>query len=146
MIERVKLIAERKKVFIEVHAVLRIKNIGPNGFQVHGVEDEAAEEAVFGIGNEIKHLLRSSGKHSRQTWKFDIDVLAIGAPVLASGFVMERFTETVAVIAIITFEGSGNRIAFGLEDQSFAIVIVHFEKSRSNYYLLGTVSFHYIYP
>lgn len=56
LIEREEAMAKMLEVFVEGFGIFG-KDIVPFDAKIHIVEDEAAEEAVFGVGNECQDLL-----------------------------------------------------------------------------------------
>ena len=88
------------------------------------VEDEAAEEAVFGIGDERENLTWSAGEQSREARTGKLDKLTVFAAGIRYHFVMESLAEAIGEVAIVGLEGVGEGVALGFEDDADALVVV----------------------
>ena len=77
------------------------EDVAPLETDGHVVEDETAEEAVFGIGDERENLARSAGKQSREARLVELNKFTIFTSGVRNHFMMESFAKSVRKISII---------------------------------------------
>ena len=78
-----------------------VEYVEPYGAGGEAVEDEAAEESVFGVGDEAVDLSRGAGEQGGEARGADVDVLAVFAADVGYGLVVECFAESVGVVAVV---------------------------------------------
>ena len=100
------------------------EDVVPDCRNVQAVECEAAEEAVFRVGDEVENLARSAGEDGGEAGLADVDIFAVLAADVGDGLVVEGLAEAVGVVAVVGAEGVGEGVALGLEHQSAASVVV----------------------
>ena len=100
------------------------KNIAPRENEVHFVEYETAEQTVFSVVYQRCDLAWSAGENGRQARTFKLDKLAIFAASVGDKLVMECLAETIGEIAVVGLKGVGKGVALGLENETYAVVVV----------------------
>lgn len=111
------------KKLISRRAVGLVEHIMPNDFGGHDIEDETAEEAIFGRGNEVEDLLGRAGEDGTELGLDDFDILTILLTEVRNGFVMEGFAEAVGIVAKVGIKSVGLCVALRLEEQPYPIVL-----------------------
>ncbi len=107
--------------------VLRVgEDVVPDEPGVEAVKDEAAEEAVLRVGDEVENLAWGAGEDCGEAWGFDADIFAVFAADVGDVFVVECFAEAVGVVAVVGAECVGECVAFGLEHKSCAVVVAEY--------------------
>ncbi len=99
------------------------EHIVPDEAEVEEVEDEAAEETVLGIGDEVDNLPGCSCQERGEARILDIHVFTVLAPDVGDGLVVEGLAEAVGVVAVVGAEGVGEGVALGLEHKSGSAVV-----------------------
>lgn len=117
-------VAQTGKNLVERFALAVDEYVFPDGFYVHLIEHEAAEQSVFGILYQRMYLAWSAAQRYGHTGLKEFHKLTVGTATVADGFVMEAFAQTVVIVAIIAAESVGKRIAFGLEHEALTAVVV----------------------
>jgi hypothetical protein len=78
----VELRANAAKTGIERIDTIVGKYVVPNQTDIHEIENEATEKAVFGIGNEREDLSRRTGEDGRKSGRLEFDKFAVLASVV----------------------------------------------------------------
>ena len=100
------------------------KDIIPDKFGVEVVEEEAAEEAVFRIGDEVQNLPRCAGEDCRKSRVLDVYIFTVFATDIGDSLVVEGLAETVGVVAVVGAECVCEGVAFCLEHKSLAAIVI----------------------
>lgn len=100
------------------------EDIIPDKFGVEVVEEEAAEEAVFRIGDEVQNLPRCAGEDCGQSRVLDVYIFTVFATDIGDSLVVEGLAETVGVVAVVGAEGVCEGVAFCLEHKSLAAIVI----------------------
>ena len=117
-----KLLPELIEILVE--RLFFLKDIAPRENEVHLVEHETAEQTVFGVVYQRCDLARSARENGRQARAFKLDKLTVFAASVGDKLVMECLAETIGEIAIVGLKGVGKGVAFGLENETYAVVVV----------------------
>lgn len=120
----VELPAECLKMFVKGGVGVGAEHIVPDEAEIQKVEDEAAEEAVLGVGDEVKDLSRCAGEECRESRALDIHIFAVLAADVGDGLVVEGLSEAVGVVAVVGAECVGECVALCLEHQAYAAVVI----------------------
>ena len=99
------------------------KDVDPDGLEVQVVENEAGEEAVFGVGDEGGDLPGRSGKDGGEARPQELDEFPVLAAGVGYGLVVEGLAKAVGVVAEVGLEGDGKGVALGLEEEAAAVVV-----------------------
>ncbi len=78
----VELLANAAKSGVERIGTVIGKNVVSNQTDIHEIEHEATEKAVFGIGNEREDLSRCTGEDGRKAGRSEFDKFAVFASVV----------------------------------------------------------------
>lgn len=100
------------------------KDIVPDELCVEVVEKKAAEQAVFGISDEVQDLTRRAGENCRESGILDVHVFAILAADVGDGLVVKGLSEAVGVVAVVGAECVGEGVSFRLEHKACAAVVI----------------------
>lgn len=123
LVELEKLLTKIDKIIVEGNGGFG-KDIAPLELEIHIVENEAREKAVFGIGDECKNLMRRARKKCREARLGKLNELTVFSPGVGNHFVVKGFAEAIGEVAVIGLEGVGKGVAFSFEDETNATVIV----------------------
>ena len=121
--EVVELLSESLEMFVKSGVGVGAEHVVPYEAKVEEVEDEAAEQAVLGVGDEIQNLLGRSGEERGKARVLDVHIFTVLAADVGDGLVMESLAESVGVVAVVGAECVGKGVALGLEHQSCASVV-----------------------
>ena len=110
-------------MFVKGGVGVGAEHIVPDKAKVKEVEDEAAEQAVLGVGDEIQDLPGCSGEERGKARILDVHIFTILAADVGDGLVVEGLAEAVGVVAVVGAEGVGESVTFGLEHQACAAVV-----------------------
>lgn len=124
LVQGVELFANLTEVFVEGHSAAGIEDVVPFALGIEVVEHKAGEEAVLGVLDEAADLGGRAGEEGGEAGRFDADIFLVLAADVGDGFVVEGFAEAVGVVAVVGVEGVGESVAFCLEHQAFAVVLV----------------------
>lgn len=122
--EGVELFADLLEVFVQSYSAAGIEDIVPFASGVQVVEHKAGEKSVLGVLDEGADLLRDAGEKGAQARGLDADVFLVLAADVGDGFVVEGLAEAIGVVAVVGVEGVGKGVAFGLEHQALAVVLI----------------------
>ena len=100
------------------------EDVVPDEFGVEVVEEEAAEEAVLRIGDEVQDLPGRAGEDCGEPRVLDVYIFTVFAADVGYGFVVESFAEAVGVVAVVGAEGVCEGVAFCLEHKSLAAIVI----------------------
>lgn len=123
-VEVVVVLAEGCKVVFKGIVAGFGEDIIPDKFGVEVVEEEAAEEAVFRIGDEVQNLPRCAGEDCGQSRVLDVYIFTVFATDIGDSLVVEGLAETVGVVAVVGAEGVCESVAFRLEHKSLAAIVI----------------------
>lgn len=100
------------------------EDIIPDKFGVEVVEEEAAKEAVFRIGDEIQNLPRCAGEDCGQSRVLDVYIFTVFATDIGDSLVVEGLAEAVGVVAVVGAECVGEGVSFRLEHKACTAVVI----------------------
>ena len=121
--EVMEIMSESLEVFVKGGVGVGAEHVVPYEAEVEEVEDEAAEQAVLCVCDEIENLTGRAGEEGGQTWILDVHIFTVLAADVGDGLVMECLAETVGVVAVVGAEGVCEGVALGLEHQASAVVV-----------------------
>lgn len=121
--EVVELLSESLEMFVKCGVGMGAEHVVPYEAEVEEVEDDAAEQAVLGIGDEIQNLPGCSGEERVKAWILDVHIFTVLAADVGDGLVMESLAEAVGVVAVVGAESVGQSVALGLEHQAGAAIV-----------------------
>ena len=99
------------------------EHVQPLQTEVHVVKNEAAEQAVLRVRNQRSNLPGCAGQNSGEFRLQQFHKLPVLAPGIGYRLMMEGFSESVAVVAIVGGKDIGQGVALGLEHQAAAVVL-----------------------
>ena len=117
-------LAEGCKVVFKGIAAGFGEDIIPDKSGVEVVEEEAAEEAVFRIDDEVQDLPGCARENRGQSWVLDVHIFTVFATDIGDSLVVEGLAETVGVVAVVGAEGVCEGVAFCLEHKSLAAIVI----------------------
>ena len=88
------------------------------------VEQEAAEQTVLGIRDEAADLLGRAGEDAADAGLVYADEFSVLAADVRDRLVVGELAEVVRVVAVVGTEGVGKGVAFGLEHDAAAVILV----------------------
>ena len=100
------------------------EDIVPDELGVEVVEEEAAEETVLRIGDEVQYLPWCAREDCGQSWTLDIHIFTVFAADVGDGLVVECLSEAVGVVAVVGAECVCEGVAFCLEHKSLAAIVI----------------------
>ena len=110
-------------MFVKGGVGVGAEHVIPYEAEVEEVEDEAAEQAVLGVGDEIQNLSGCSGEERGETRILDVHIFTVLAADVGDGLVVESLAEAVGIVAVVGAECVGEGVALGLEHQTSAAVV-----------------------
>ena len=124
VVESEELATEDFEMVVQGFSISFVQDIEPDEGFVQTVEEEAGEEAVFNAGHQVGDLLGSSRKDGGDTGLLDADVFPFRAAKVGDGLVLEALAEALGEVAEVLAETGGKDVAFGLEEEALAVVLV----------------------
>ena len=124
VVEGEELVAKDFEMVVQGLTVSFVQDIEPDEGFVQAIEEEAGEEAVFNAGHQVGDLLGSSRKDGGDTGLLDADVFPFRAAKVGDGLVLEALAEALGEVAEVLAEAGGKDVAFGLEEEALAVVLV----------------------
>lgn len=121
--EVVELLSESLEMFVKGGVGVGAEHVVPYEAEFEEVEDEAAEQAVLGVGDEIQDLPGRSGEERGEARILDVHIFTVLATDVGDGLVVECLAEAVGVVAVVGAESVGEGVALGLEHQAGAIIV-----------------------
>lgn len=124
VVEGEELATEDFEMVVQGFSISFVQDIEPDEEFVQAVEEEAGEEAVFYAGHQVGDLLRRAGEDGGNAGLLDADVFPFRATEVGDGLVLEALTEALGEVAEVLAETGGEDIAFGLEEEALAVVLI----------------------
>lgn len=118
------LTAEDFEMVVQGLPVTFVQDIEPDEGFVQAIEEETGEETVLYAGHQVGNLLGRSGEDGRDTGLLDADIFPFRAAKVGDGLVLEALAEALGEVAEVLAEAGGKDVAFGLEEEALAVVLV----------------------
>lgn len=110
-------------MFVKCGVGVGAEHVVPYEAEIEEVEDEAAEQAVLGVGDEIQNLSGRAGEERGEARILDVHIFTVLAADVGDGLVVECLAEAVGVVAVVGAECVGEGVALRLEHQAGAAVV-----------------------
>lgn len=124
VVESEELAAKDFEMVVQRLSVSFVQDIEPDEGFVQTIEEEAGEESVFYAGHQVGYLLGRTGKDGGDTGLLDADIFPFRAAKVGDGLVLEALAEALGEVAEVLAEAGGKDVAFGLEEEALAVVLV----------------------